>query len=334
MKQTPFTKLALGIATIFALTSCAPQFHPGGDRSTKPVLQNQALATADMAILPLRTWPAKQTPITAVVLALHGFNDYSKAFEQPAKWWADRGLTVYAYDQRGFGKAPHTGMWSGAETMAADLADAVRVIAAKHPETPVFLLGSSMGGAVILKTLAKRPGARPAMIDGVILVGPAVWGPKTMNPVYRTALWLGAHIFPSNQVSGRGLKIKPSDNIPMLRQLGRDPLIIKSTRLDTLYGLVQLMGDALEGADRLDRPALVLGAANDQLVPGHAHRELLDVLQNERTVATYPDGYHMLLRDLQAEVVWRDILSWIRDRDMPLPSGQGRKINMRKATVR
>jgi len=334
MRHTPFTQIVICLAAISLLASCTPQFYPGGDRTTQPVLQEQGLATADSTILPLRIWPARKKPAAAVVLALHGFNDYSKAFESPASWWADHGLTVYAYDQRGFGKAPHTGMWSGAETMAADLDDAVRAIVTIHPDTPVYLLGSSMGGAVILRALARQPDIRPKLIDGVILVGPAVWGPKTMNPVYRTTLWLGAHIFPSNQVSGRGLKIKPSDNIPMLRKLGRDPLIIKSTRLDILYGLVQLMGEALEGASTLAQPALVLGAANDQLVPGHAHQELLAALQNERTVATYPDGYHMLLRDLQAEVVWRDILSWIGDQDRPLPSGQGHKINTREATVR
>ena len=37
--------------------------------------------------------------------------------------------------------------------------------------------------------------------------------------------------------------------------------------------------------------------------------------------AVYPDGYHMLLRDLQAAVVHRDVLSWIDAAAAPLPSG-------------
>ena len=39
-------------------------------------------------------------------------------------------------------------------------------------------------------------------------------------------------------------------------------------------------------------------------------------------VAFYPDGYHMLLRDLAAERVWRDVAAWMTDRDGALPSGQ------------
>ncbi len=39
------------------------------------------------------------------------------------------------------------------------------------------------------------------------------------------------------------------------------------------------------------------------------------------TAAEYPNGYHMLLRDLDGDIVSRDILSWIEDRKAPLPSG-------------
>ena len=37
--------------------------------------------------------------------------------------------------------------------------------------------------------------------------------------------------------------------------------------------------------------------------------------------ALYTGGYHMLLRDLKAERVWRDIAAWIDDPRAPLPSG-------------
>ena len=38
----------------------------------------------------------------------------------------------------------------------------------------------------------------------------------------------------------------------------------------------------------------------------------------------YDTGYHMLLRDLDAEPVLADIAAWITDRDAPLPSGRER----------
>ena len=314
--------------------ACAPQFFPGGKRSGTPQIDTNTLVTADQAHLPWRIWPAEKQPAKAVIIALHGFNDYSRAFEKPAAWWAKSGLAVYAYDQRGFGAGPHPGYWSDAETMALDLRDAVIAVRKNHPQTSVYLLGSSMGAAVILAALGDDHIPSGDTISGVILVGPAVRGPSTLNPFLRFALWFGAHTVPANNLTGEGLKIKPSDNIPMLRALGRDPLVIKSTRVDTLYGLVLLMGNALEASQRLHHPALVLGAGDDQLVPGHAHEILLELLQGERTEAVYPNGYHMLLRDLQARVVWQDILAWIENHDAPLPSGLGRKIKSSRETVR
>jgi hypothetical protein len=47
-------------------------------------------------------------------------------------------------------------------------------------------------------------------------------------------------------------------------------------------------------------------------------------LRATRKIAWYADGYHMLLRDLEGPVVWRDVESWIADHRATLPSGADR----------
>src|SRR5437870_7543725 len=61
-----------------------------------------AFIAADGARLPLRSW-LPRGEVKAVILALHGFGDYSNAFTLPGEFWAERGIATYAYDQRGFG---------------------------------------------------------------------------------------------------------------------------------------------------------------------------------------------------------------------------------------
>ncbi|MEQ9200536.1 MAG: alpha/beta hydrolase, partial [Rhodospirillales bacterium] len=72
-------------------------------------------------------------------------------------------------------------------------------------------------------------------------------------------------------------------------------------------------------------PALVLYGAKDEVIPPKPTRQMLRNLPPDtaerRRIAVYPEGWHMLLRDLQGEVVWRDIASWIRRPEDPLPSG-------------
>src|SRR5579862_8893484 len=57
----------------------APAFAPG------------RLIAADGAALPLRAW-LPEAPPRAVILALHGFNDYSNAFAAPGAAWARHGI--------------------------------------------------------------------------------------------------------------------------------------------------------------------------------------------------------------------------------------------------
>ena len=46
-------------------------------------------------------------------------------------------------------------------------------------------------------------------------------------------------------LTGRGLQVQASDNIADAAGAGRDPLVLKGARIDTVYGLVDLMDDAL-----------------------------------------------------------------------------------------
>ncbi len=191
--------------------------------------------------------------VKAIILALHGFNDYSNAFEGPGEAWAKRGIATYAYDQRGFGAAPERGFWPGRAALAADAATASQILRRLYPGVPLYLLGDSMGGAVAVVAMTGESGAPIPDVDGVILTAPAVWGRATMDLAPKTALWIGVRLMPGLTLSGRSLHILASDNIPMLRALGHDPLVIKETRVDTIWGLVNLMDAALDLAPALRR---------------------------------------------------------------------------------
>lgn len=313
------------LALLLLLTGCASALQPMGPAVTAPDLDDQRLRAADGYSLPLRAWTPEIAPPRAVILALHGFNDYSNAFDDPGKRWAARGIATYAYDQRGFGASANTGIWPGTPTLVADLRMAVAQLRRRHPQQPLFLLGESMGGAVVLSALSDP--AAPLAVDGAILVAPAVWGRETMGVVPRVALWLSDSLVPGFVVHPpRDLGIEPSDNIPMLRALGRDPLVIKGARVDALAGLTDLMDRALAACPQLDTPALVLFGAHEQVLPpGPVQRALRTLESNPRhRLAVYPKGYHMLLRDLAATTVIDDIAAWISDPAAPLPSGADR----------
>jgi alpha-beta hydrolase superfamily lysophospholipase len=298
---------------LLVLSSCAPNFAPPLDGGVIPQVAEDSILTRDGTKLPLRRWEADGKP-RAVIVGLHGMSDYSNAFDPPAKVWAKLGITTIAYDQRGFGRSPNPGIWAGAGAMQADLKDAIAAARARYPGVPVFALGESMGGAVVLTALASQQSLNA---DGVILVAPAVWSRDDMPMTYRAALFLAAHLVPgmilSNNAAHSVVKITPSDNVPMLIALGKDPLFQKKTRTDTLFGLVNLMDEARTAPQAIEAapPILFLYGANDQIIPAKPTQAVVAALGSKAVVKHYEHGYHMLLRDLEGESVDKDVADWI-----------------------
>jgi alpha-beta hydrolase superfamily lysophospholipase len=207
--------------------------------------------------------------------------------------------------------------------LATDAVAAANLLRARYPHTPLYLLGESMGGAVAILAAAGDAGVRPA-VDGVILSAPAVWTRESMQFLPKLALWAGVRMFPGAVFTGESLHILASDNIPMLIALGKDPMVIKGARVDTMYGLVELMDRTIQAAPHLTAPLLLMYGAHDAVIPADPVRAFAAALPAEpvsrQRLAYYPHGYHMLLRDLDGRIVADDVASWALNPAAPLPS--------------
>lgn len=306
---------------LLLLSGCMPNTHPLTSNNTVAMLYDHHFITEDGTSLPLRHWLPSRAP-QAVLIALHGFNDYSQFFEQPGHYFSSHGIASFAYDQRGFGRAPKRGLWAGGTTYTKDLQTLIQLLKQRYPGCPLYVLGESMGGAIAITTMKQ---ANTPDIAGVILVAPALWARSTM-PWYQTSLlWTLAHTVPWMTLTGRNVKVTPSDNIEMLRALGRDPLVIKKTRVESIYGLANLMDEAFESAPVLKGKTLLLYGEKDEIIPKEPTYAFLQHFlakeTNDKTVGFYQQGYHMLLRDLQAATPWQDIVTWISTKSKNLPSG-------------
>jgi len=291
-----------------------------------PRLEPDALVSFDGARLPMTVWSATDAlgddaEPWAVILALHGMDDYANAWVEAGPYWAARGIATYAYDQRGHGRGADRGVWGGEALMDEDVRVACALLRARHPRAILAVVGESMGGAVGITAFAA---AKPPDADRLVLLSPAVWGWSEQPLTSSLALWLVAHTDPALVLTPPDWvyrRYQPSDNIERLRAMGRDSHMIFRTRTDAAYGLVNLMQDASQAIGKVRVPTLYAYGAHDNLIPKRAAFHAAARLGPNGRTAYYADGWHLLNRDLHGDRVLGDIVSFIRDPKAPLPSG-------------
>jgi acylglycerol lipase len=327
------TVRAAAACLVLSAAGCAGRLPPYGlaDQPVKGQVMppDEIFTMPDGAVLPVRVWlpmtpgPGLDSvgrPPRTVVLALHGFNDSRDAWELPGPVLAAHGIAVFAPDQRGFGAAPGRATWPGVARLVDDAGAMARGLRARYPAARLFVMGESMGGAVALDLAAER---NQPPVDGVIALSPAVWGRAEQGLVLAGTLGAANALMPGYHIKGTeiALKIRPTDNHEALLALARDPLTIRQTQVSVLSGLVDLMDSAQAAAPHVHGPVLVAYGGRDQIVPSAAIGKAWSALPPDVRRAVYPNGYHLLMRDLGREAVIGDVIAWIGAPDAFLPSG-------------
>jgi alpha-beta hydrolase superfamily lysophospholipase len=311
-------------ACLLVLASCAatPRLAPLPlpQQTDTPLPPDLTFTMNDGVVLPARSWlPPASTAVRGVILALHGYTDSRDGWELPAPVFAAAGYALFAPDQRGFGATADRGAWAGADRMVEDAATMAAQLRARYPGKRLILMGESMGGAVAACLNASHPGAA----DATVLLAPAVWGWRQMDPRLAASLVVADAVAPGWAPNpGRiSIDIAASDNYDALVRMGHDKLTLLRPTVASMRGVVDLMSDAQRAAARLNGPVLILDGRRDQVVPPPATAAAWSHLPANVRRGFYPNGFHLLLRDKDRALVEADVLAWLQDPDAWLPSG-------------
>ena len=327
-------RLSPALLILLFFTGCATaEVQTPGEDSVAPAFEDSHIRAPDGVRLPFTRWEAQEDP-RRVVLALHGFNDFRLSHQPLAEWLSRSGSTVYAYDQRGFGATEQRGIWPGEEALVADATTVLELLHERYPDTPVYLLGESMGAGVTLLTLSQEDA--PA-VAGAILMAPAVWGRDAQPWYQRAGLWLGTRTLPRLEVDTRWANVDPSDDPEVLHYWEHHPLVIRETRVDALEGVTDLMGSALRASPGLQVPTLIVYGGRDEVVPPEAICRMLKTLPDADSTpwryAHYPEGWHLLARDSRSPETLADLVAWLEHPQADLPSGREHRGEAARETV-
>jgi alpha-beta hydrolase superfamily lysophospholipase len=256
-----------------------------------------------------RSWPIPDARATLV--ALHGLGDHSGLYPMIGETLAAQGIAVLTPDLRGNGRSPglrgYIDTWS---ELREDLGGLVERTRAEAPGRPLFLLGMSLGGLVVLDYALQRP----AGLRGVIAMSPPLG-----------TLGVPAPLMALGRVLSRVWPRFSLETGMDLSGLARDPAVVERVLADPLFhrrGTARLSTEVTRTiariqaeADRFAVPLLVQHGGADRMVPSDGSRRFVARVRHpDRRLIEYPGAYHALLADLDGERVLADLAGWMRER--------------------
>jgi len=179
-----------------------------------------------------RTYTPASSP-RGVVVFIHGFIEHVGRYEHVHNRWAERGFVVFTFDQRGFGrtalderKSPGSVYGRTGDTdQIPDIAWALHVAQEANPTVPLFLMGHSMGGGLVLSFVTRaHTQDSVSQLSGVIATSPCI---RLTKPPVGVVRWLGSRV----------RTILPNQNIPAAveaKYLSHDPDVVRANENDPL----------------------------------------------------------------------------------------------------
>jgi len=244
----------------------------------------------------------------AHIAIVHGYAEHSGRYAYTGAALARRGYAVHALDLRGHGRSDGTRAY--VRSFDEYLLD-VRAFLARVDERaggrPVFLLGHSMGGAIVALLLAV---GHPAL-RGALLSGAAISSEGTPR-IVRAIIALLGRIAPRLPL----VKLKAAD-------VSRDPAVVEQYDTDPLvyHGRVRagLAAAMSRGIRRIERdapsitlPLLIMHGTADALANPAGSIALHERAgTSDKTLKLYDGLAHEILNEPEKDRVIADIASWL-----------------------
>ncbi len=262
----------------------------------------------DGARLALRRARAAGQARGALIL-LHGFGDHGGRYAELAAWLAERGVSVWALDQRGHGRSPgRRGHVSRFAQFVSDVA-ALRKLVGGEEAAPQLLFGHSFGGTVVLRYLETKPEA----LAGAVVVCPFLAVAMAV-PFWKRALARALlDVVPALPVA-TGINVAHLSTDPAVGQAAlSDPLYHRVMTPRAYREVLQAQRAVVAEGDRIEVPLLVLLAGDDRIVSRGAAESFARRLAGDVSVTVYDGFFHEVFNEPPSRRAraYRDVERWL-----------------------
>jgi len=247
----------------------------------------------------------------ALLLLVHGLFEHGGRHLNPARYFTGQGYGCYAVDLRGHGRSPgrriHVARF---DEFLWDVEAAHGMLRENHPDRPVFLVGHSHGGLVVLLYALRHPAGLP----GIVLSSPLLGFHASSAPSAALALLARvlSRVWPSVLLPARADPDALSHDKLVGEAYARDPLVSHSASPRWLTSALAAIHEVHSHAHRLAVPALVMAAGDDRIVDAQATARFAQAAPPETVEYVRWSGlYHEIFNEFEKEAVFRRMQSWL-----------------------
>ena len=257
-----------------------------------------------------RSW-LPENSMQAVLQIVHGFGEHGERYMNLVEKLLPRDFGVFCHDHRGHGKSsgPRTHVESFLDFIKDTRNFYARIIAPQVQDSPVFLLGHSMGSIVALNYLAHdQENYRGAILSGTGYEARS-------SPVMILLVRILSALFPRGRFSFPLPPAFISRDQEVVKEYSRDPLVEKKLSFRLAAEIFEWLRRGGAAAEKIEIPVFLQCGREDQSFKGE--QVLLHRLGSEdKILQVYPGLYHEIYNELpeDREKVLGDLLNWLEER--------------------
>ncbi|AAB89497.1 MULTISPECIES: alpha/beta hydrolase [Archaeoglobus] len=262
------------------------------------------LRTKDGLTLYTRRWDVESP--RAVICLVHGLGEHSGRYEHVARFFNENGISFAAFDLRGHGRSE--GKRGHAEYQQL-MDDITLFLQSLDYDCPKILYGHSMGGNLALNYILRYD----PDIAGGIISAPFLALPKELPKHLFFILKLLNVVAPSIQLSNGIDPNLISRDREVVEAYVSDPLVHDKISPRFILQSLEAGKWALENADRLRKPILLIHGTADQITSYRASQEFAKRAGELCKFVSYEGFYHEPHNEPEKERVLADMLKWIEE---------------------
>lgn len=254
---------------------------------------------------------APDSNVKAVIALVHGLGEHINRYDSLASELVNAGYAVIGFDQRGHGRSEgQRGHAPNYELLLQGIDDLLHKAGEFFPEIPVFLMGHSMGGQLVLNySLNRQPNVKGVIASSPFLklaFDPPAWKVKLGKLVL--------NIFPalpqSTELETAAISQLPEE----VKKYETDRLVHKRITPAMYFSLMDKAEYALQHAHEFRQPLLLYHGTADRLTSSEGTAQFATRVKGDITLKLFQGGYHETHHDVNRDELVTLLINWLNSK--------------------